>query len=285
MKIFCVIVVTTILLPLAVAQQSQSILVKEGETLSILDWGRQPTDSSASGIEVNGFTGVYKPQDNTDDAEKIHFTYFPHPYLTFGASLMPAGYATLAGYLQGGLEIEGRDVVLDLSAIYDNGHKTNDNDQPNNKGHDRYLRGVAYWRLSALSRPKWLVGGGYRWSQLSTTNYTKGGSRPQFGGGYDLYFDRRGTENACASCWFSARFMVNWVMAGTDRQNGSHGPEFSMVMPRPVEKRHLFVTYTLGIYRFHTTVTEPENAELTKQQLAQKFTYGTYSLGLMYRFW
>jgi hypothetical protein len=151
------------------------------------------------------------------------------------------------------------------------------------------LGGGVYWRMTAIHRPKWFLGAGYEWSQLSTTNYKKGAARPTFGGGYDLYVDRL-AEEYCAGCWFSARFTANYVLSGSDWQNGSHGVDIGMTMPRPIEKRHIFFVCDLAIYRFHETVTEPGpfprgNPPLTLMQLADKSTYGTYKLGVKWRFW
>lgn len=221
--------------------------------------------------------------DNYDDAEKIPLNWWPHPYLDFGFSAMPGGYAPIAEFGEGGFALEARHVLAQASAAYDNGYKNDDNDQPNPKGHDRYLRGDVYWRLTAVGRPRWFLGAGYRWSQLSTTNYTKGGTRPEFGGGYDFYWDRLGSGEG-GNSWFSARFTLNWMMAGSDWQNGGHGAEFSMVLPRPIEKRHVFFTYTMDLLRYHDSVTEPSNIPLTQWQRAQHFMDGTCSLGLMLRF-
>lgn len=64
---------------------------------------------------------------------------------------------------------------------------TNDGDQPNSKGHDRYLDADVYFRLPGQpSSGTCFAGGGYRWNRLSTTNYIKIGSRPQFDGAHDF---------------------------------------------------------------------------------------------------
>lgn len=249
------------------AQQSEGILVKEGQTMTVQSSEADQNFRPGHGVE--------------DDPELIKLGYRPHPYIDFGVSDMPGGYAPLAAFGRAGLEIESRHLILGVSGAYDNGHKVNDNDQPNPKGHDRYLRGTASWRLSTFSLPKWFVSAGYRWSQLSTTNYSKGGARPQFGGGYEY----SGSPSDCSICWMSARIGVEWVMAGTDWQNGSHGLDITVIMPRPTEKGHFFITSDLGIYRFHTTVTEPTDQPLTLEQRGERHFSGTYSAGLRYRFW
>jgi hypothetical protein len=231
-----------------------------------------------------------KDYDNIDDVEKLRLRLLPHPYLALGISDMPDGYAPVAAYLEAGLDIESRHLTAEASASYDNGHKTDDNDQPNPKGHDRYLDGHLYWRMAAVGHPRWMIGLGYRWSQLSTTNYTKGGNRPTFGAAYDLFFDHSNSrpEDALPALFslpsFSARFSVDWVTAGNDWQDGVHGPLFGMTMPRPIEKGHIFMVAEFGLYRFHGTVTEPTNLTLTEQQKALKYIMGTCSMGLKYRF-
>jgi len=257
-------------------------LVKEGETVTIPIACPHPGSQAASAVS-DSKQNLQRTDLNQGELDKIRPSYLPHFYIDFGGSVMPGGYAAFAGFGRVGFEVENGTLVADAFAAYDNGHKVNDSDQPNPKGHDRYLRGAAYWRLSKLSHANWFLGAGYRWNQLSTTNYTKGASRPQFGGGYDLY--HHGSERDCLSCQMSARVIVNWVMAGTDWQNGSHGPEFAVILPRPVEKHHFFMTADLAVYRAHTTVTDLNNLELTREQCGQHFMYGTYSMGLMYRFW
>lgn len=286
--------------PFLEGQQVDTVLVKEGQTATFLACPATKTtaESASAPLKIRadaapGRDGLYAGQefqrktlDNYDDAEKITSSLRPHPYIDLGGSVMPGGYATLAGYGRAGFSIEHDRVVADAFAGYDNGRKVNDNDQPNPNGHDRFFRGAAYWRLTALSRPNWFVGGGYRWGQLATTNYTKGGSKPEIGVGLDYYWDRLGSRsNDCPNCWWSMRLVMNWVMAGNDWQNGSHGPEFTLIMPRPVEKRHLFMTTNFGIYRFFTTVTEPDNVPLTREQHADRHTTSTMSVGAMWRFW
>jgi hypothetical protein len=287
MNVSAVAMVVVSLASVCGAQQTTGILAMGGETVTASaahSASREVVSDSGS----REFAYNSRDFDNVDDATKIRWSWLPHPYVNVGGNLMPGGYAPLAWSAQGGLELEARDVMALFNGTYDNGHKVDDNTGPNAKGHDRYLHGEAYWRLSALKHPNWFFGGGYRWSQLSTTNYTKGGSRAEFGGGYDLYFDRLGSHPDCIGCWsswFSGRIKVDWVMAGTDWENGSRGVDFSLILPRPIEKRHVFVSMDFFPFRFHTTVTEPENVQLTAEQRSQHSFSGSYSMGLTYRFW
>jgi hypothetical protein len=200
----------------------------------------------------------------------------PHPYLYFGPSLMGGGYATFAARGEAGIDLESTHLLLGASAGYDNGHKVNDADQPNPKGHDRYLQSNLYWRWSN----RWFLGAGWQWSQLSTSNYTKGGSRPSFGGGFD-YFMR-----SCENCRrdFSMRLKVDYVLPGTDWQNGSQGPNIVLTFPAPSEKRHWFYQEGLGIYGFHSTVSDPKNIPLLRFQLAHRSFTSYADFGVLYRF-
>jgi len=204
----------------------------------------------------------------------------PHPFLYLGPSLFGGGYAVLAYRAEAGFDLESRHAIVRAIAAYDNAHKTDDNNQPNPKGHDRYLEGAAYYRTSLFSHPGWFFGMGWRWNELSTTNYLKHGSRAEIGGGYDIVTRR------CPECRrrFSMRVNADWVLAGTDWQNGSHGPSITVTLPTPSEKRHLFFRENIGIYRFHDTVTDPANLALTRWQRDQRSITSYADFGAFYRF-
>jgi hypothetical protein len=202
----------------------------------------------------------------------------PRPFFYAGAGLMGGGYAPLAWEGGGGLRIDSRHFLAFAEGSYDNGHKTNDDDQPNPKGHDRELAAATYFRFSS----GWFAGMGARWSQLSTTNYTKGGWRPTFGGGKD-YFHKKCAIEDCISD-FSMRLGVDYVLPGTDHSNAVQGPLVSVYFPSPSAKGHIFFRETLGIYEFHETVTEPSNLTLTSQQIGQRSVTSFGELTLMYRF-
>jgi hypothetical protein len=220
--------------------------------------------------------------------EPILESRIPHPYVYFGPSLMGGGYGRLAYRAEGGLNVESRRWVMKALAAYDNGHKVHDADQPNLNGHDRYLAGGVYVRLpwlpeqlSFLGDPgRWFVGAGYRWNQLSTSNYTKGVNGPEIGGGRDFVW------RSCAECRrnLSMRIGLDWVMAGNDWQNGSHGPDFALTLPSPRENRHWFLQESVALYSFHETVTEPSNALLTHEQTSQNKVDNFDELGVVYRF-
>jgi|ERR1700733_6703068 hypothetical protein len=203
---------------------------------------------------------------------------WPHPFAYAGAGLMGGGYAPLAWDGGGGLMIDTRHFLASAEGSYDNGHKIDDNDQPNPKGHDRGLAASAYYRLSS----GWFGGVGVRWSQLSTTNYSKSQWRPTFGGGKDYFHKKCAAENCVSD--FSMRVKVDYVLPGTDHFNGVQGPLLSIYMPSPAAKGHLFFRETLGIYEFHETVTAPSNLILTRQQMGDRSVTSFGELTVMYRF-
>lgn len=213
---------------------------------------------------------------NSEIEEHVE-SLLPHPYLLFGPALGGGGYRALALLFEGGIDLESHLWHMNASAAYDNDRKTDDGDQPNPKGHDRYLQGNINFRPFGR---RWFFGAGYRWNQLSTTNYAKAGNRPQFGGGYDF------VTRPCSSCRrdFSMRLGLTYFTAGDDWQNGSHGVEIEMMMPTPREKRHWFYRQRMLVYRFHETVTEVNDPALTEQQRADKGFDASADFGILYRF-
>jgi hypothetical protein len=203
---------------------------------------------------------------------------FPRPFAYTGLGLMGGGYSPLAAEAGAGLRIDSQHFLASAEGTYDNGHKTNDNDQPNPNGHDRGLIGLADFRLSS----GWFFGAGVRWSELLTSNYTKSAWRPTFGGGKD-YFHRTCPVESCDAD-FSMRLSVDYILAGSDHTNALQGPLVSLYIPSPSVKRHIFFRETIGIYTFHQTVTEPSNLTLTRQQTGDKSVTSFGELTLMYRF-
>lgn len=217
-------------------------------------------------------------QPPAGDADQQPHGFVPRPFVYAGAGLMGGGYASLAAKGGGGLRIDSGHFLASAQGWYDNGHKTNDGTGNNPKGHDRGLVGATYYRLSS----GWFAGVGARWSQLSTTNYTKGGWWPTFGGGKDYFHKTCAVEDCIAD--FSMRFGVDYVLPGTDHFNALQGPLLSFYMPSPSAKGHLFFRETIGIYEFHKTVTDPSNKILTQQQIGSRSVTSFAELTLMYRF-
>ena len=215
---------------------------------------------------------------SVDEAGRPLASLFPRPYAYAGLGLMGGGYSPLAAEAGAGLRIDSRRVLAWAEGSYDNGRKTDDNDQPNPKGHDRGLSGSAYFRFSS----GWFAGAGARWSQLSTTNYTKSAWRPTLGGGRD-YFHKKCALEDCISD-FSMRLGADYVLPGADHANALQGPLLNFYMPSPSTRGHIFFRQTIGVYEFHETVTEPSNLALTKLQTSQRSVTSFVELTLMYRF-
>ena len=212
------------------------------------------------------------------------------PYVSVGAELMPAGYAPFSVQGGGGLHWDARDFVFDSYAGYDTGRKLDDNTPDNYKGHDRYLRGFLGYK-----RDFWYAGVGARWSQLSTTNYSKGGTpfsagswHPEAGLGRDwnartaslfmrtqfLYMFREQREvttypggQSCAGCG-----------------NGSQGADISLWFPSPASSKHWFCRMNVVLFGFHTTITDPTNIPLTRSQTSSKHFTDFTEFQVGYRF-
>ena len=255
---------------------SKNLVLHEGETVIVR--AGDPV-AIANAAPANGAAVIQRhDQGGTKPLPKMGvWNYLPRPFVFAGAGLMGGGYAPLAADFGAGLRYDFRHLLVNFEGTYDNGHKVNDNTQPNPKGHDRALVGQAYYRMSS----GWFFGAGGRWGQLSTTNYTKTNQRATFGGGKD-YFHKNCAAEDCID--FSMRLAVDYVLKGTDRMNGLQGPLISFYMPSPSSKGHFFLRQTLGIYTFYTTVTDPTNQLMTKQQMADRHVTSSGSLTLMYRF-
>jgi hypothetical protein len=203
----------------------------------------------------------------------------PRPYLYAGGEGMGSGYAPFALIGGGGFRIDSSHFLLDAVGWYDNGHKTNDNTQPNPKGHDRGLVGSAYYRLGS----GWAFGAGARWSELSTTNYKKSSWEPTFGGNKD-FFHPGCTMETCADQFFSMRIGIDYMLKGSNWQNGTQGMLFSLYLPSPSVQHHIFYRETVGIYRFYDTVTDRADPRLTREEMSHHSFDSFAEFTIMYRF-
>jgi hypothetical protein len=194
---------------------------------------------------------------------------WPRPYLQATLSLMPGGYAPLAVGGGGGVQWNLSHLVLDSLAAWDDGRKTNDGTVNNRKGHDRYLRGFAAYKFG-----KNYVGAGGRWSELSTTNYTKENSwHPELGMGRDFGFMR-----AQALWMFNSQHSVVDYPVGPPCDNAcgsqERGADVSFWFPSPVSRRHWFFRIDDVLFRFQN-----EPAARVVRQAAD-----TVDFSLAYRF-
>jgi hypothetical protein len=182
-------------------------------------------------------------------------SWIPHPVLFLGPSLVGNGYQTFAGNFGAALLLNSRRLLGDLEASYMNAKKTNDNTVNNRKGHERFLNGRFFYPW----RNGWYFGGGAQWSETSTTNYTKTSWRPAFG------LTKDSITGACGCRW-----QLLYVTPGSDHSNALQGPEFQFWIPSPESKSHFFFRQSIGVYEFHTTVTDPTNRPLTARQTSER---------------
>lgn len=203
----------------------------------------------------------------------LMFGQAPRPYVTGGLDLMPSGYASTAFQGTAGFEWNTRYSVLDAYAGYDTGKKENDNTANNYKGHDRFLRAFAGPKFG-----QFYLGVGARWSQLSTTNYTKGGDifaagswHPEIGGGRD--FSTRGTPlfmRVQAAYMARPSKEVTHYPDSTSCDgcgSGSHGADITLWFPSPEHPGHFFAKMNIVLFNFHDSITDPKNIPLTRQQV------------------
>jgi hypothetical protein len=193
----------------------------------------------------------------------------PRPYVEGAVSLMPGGYAPLAVEGGAGVEWNMTHLVIDSLIAYDNGHKTNDGTVNNRKGHDRYLRGFAAFKFGNN-----YIGAGARWSELSTTNYTKENSwHPELGVGHDFSFMR-----AQALWMFNSQHQVvdypNAPSCYAACSSNERGADLSFWFPSPASSHHIYFRINEVIYRFQN---EPATT-IVRQ------TTATADFSLIYRF-
>lgn len=182
----------------------------------------------------------------------------PHPYAYGGLTSSNAGYSIVAGDVGAGVDVNTNHIIALAEVWADNSRK-----QGFSSGHDVGAKARAFYRMNN----GWYLGGGAQWSQLVTPGYTKAQWRPTFGGGKDVIKEG-----------FSSRLMLLYILPGTDRVNALQGPEFSMWLPSPATKAHLFYRQTIGTYEFHQT-SVPGNSGIGERSMAA-FVEST----VMYRF-
>jgi hypothetical protein len=190
----------------------------------------------------------------------------PRPYAVGSLDLNNGGYQPLSETIGVGLNAESAHFIGNAEAAYENARKTNDGTVGNTKGHERFLRGTLFGKLNN----GFYFGGGARWTQTSTTLYTKQGYNPLIGGGKDFLRDD-----------FSFRLQALYAFKGNDKLNGVQGAEFSFYIPSPATKGHFFFREVIAVDRFHSTITSPE---LAAAESATYHTAAYVSSGVVIRF-
>jgi hypothetical protein len=226
-------------------------------------------------------------------------TPIPHPYLSGQFNLMPPGYKSTSFGTGAGLMIDSPHFLFDSYAGYDNGHKDNDATSRNNKGRDRFLRGFASFKQGSS-----YVGVGARWSQLSTSNYTKGGPiystgswHPELGIGRDFNSPSSTNETGKFSPLFmraqlaymfrESRESVHYPNGVTcdGCGNGSQGLDISVWFPSPARPHsHLFYRMNVVLFHFHDSITDPKNIPLTRIQSGRGHWGDSTEFNLGWRF-
>ena len=93
----------------------------------------------------------------------------------------------------------------------------------------------------------WSFGAGVRWSQLSTTNYTKSSWAPTFGGSKDYFHNALSAREMRARLLDAARGRLH--AGGSNWRNGAQGASTlsPLYVPSPSGKTHIFRRETVGI--------------------------------------
>jgi hypothetical protein len=201
----------------------------------------------------------------------------PRPYFYGGLDLEGNGSDVL-DYLVGvGIQENTRSFLFDSYAEYTNTRKTNDNTVNNHGGRTRSLYAAPRYRL----KRGWFVGGGLRWSELSTTNYVKQGVRPFVGGGKDW----RSTRISADYLWTVSEHVNRQGCLVPDGQctNEVRGIDFLWFMPSPMSKSHVLFRMDFTPFWFHTTVTTTDPI-LTSQQKGETGVGSTLSYTLLLRY-
>lgn len=194
--------------------------------------------------------------------------YIPRPYGVFGFSINGSGYQAISEEMGGGLRMDSPHILSSVEVGYGNARKVNDATANNHSGHERSAQARTFYKLGS----GFYLGGGAQWSQTSTTNYSKQAWRPTLGIGKDFM---RNT--------YSLRLQGMYILTGSDKINGSQGPEISLTYPSPASNHHFYFRSVIGVYRFHTTDTfsDPETSALQRRD---HHTTGNVIYSFIYRF-
>ncbi len=200
---------------------------------------------------------------------EITFDQRPHFVIIPTLSLNSGGFQPVSASGTVGTRFEGRFFLFQSDFTYDTARKTDDETLNNTKGHTRSFRSYFSYRLPA----RWYLGGGAGWSETSTTNYTKGAWAPYFGGGKDFF---RNSASFRLSCFYK--------LPGSDHFNATQGPSLEFIYPSPLKDRHFYFYQSVSTTLFHTTITDPNNAELAEEQREQRSVFTRIRMGIMFRF-
>lgn len=191
----------------------------------------------------------------------------PYPYVFGGIALYNhgMGYHTYAATVGGGVRLESPRLIFNSEVWADNARKLD-----SHTGHNLGLRSIIGYRVPGSTL---YLGGGSSFSELKTAPYVKRGWRPRVVADFDVPKSDR---------YF--HLQADYVFPGQDKSNGVHGMEVRMFIPSMSRPGRWFFRETLSIYRFHDTITDPEDTALTARQRGHKSMGAVLDFTLIYRF-
>lgn len=215
--------------------------------------------------------------EHYDDSKVERPITRPRPYF-FGGPQLDGNGAALLNYTFGaGVQEEAKHYSFDTFAEYTNTRKINDNTVNNRSGRTRELYGAVRYRLP----DGWLVGGGARWSELSTTNYVKQNWSPFFGGGRD---------------WTDVGMRVDYLWNASEHvsakgcpvpngqcTSGERGIDFQYFVPSLSAGSHVVFRLDLLPIVFHTTVTSTDPV-LTRAQIGDVHPASWLEFAVLFRY-
>jgi hypothetical protein len=194
--------------------------------------------------------------------------YIPRPYAIVGFSINGSGYQPISENVGGGFRVDAPHFLSSVEVGYGNARKVNDATVNNHSGHERSAQARTFYKIGN----GFYFGGGAQWNQTSTTNYSKQSWRPTLGMGKDLL-----------SKTYSLRLQCMYILRGSDKINGSQGPEISLTYPSPTSNHHFYFRSVIGVYRFHTTDTFSDPVTSAMQRGEHHVT-GNLAYSIIYRF-
>ena len=204
----------------------------------------------------------------------------PRPFIEGSFNLMPGGYYPIAFGFGGGVMWDTNHFIFDSLAAYDNGRKTNDATVNNIKGHDRYLRGLASYKFTGKLSNTY-IGAGARWSQLSTTNYTKNGDftnanawHPELGVGHDFNYLMRGQILYMFESQHEVVTLPTGEICTSICDNKERGVDISVWFPSPSSEHHFMFRMNAVIFRYQDA----------PAAIVSRHTTDSTEFMLMYRF-
>lgn len=201
----------------------------------------------------------------------------PRPYFFGGLQLDGNGSDVLEYLVGSGIQENTPHFLFDGYANYSNTRKSSDNTINNHSGRTRELYAAPRYRL----KNGWFVGGGLRWSELSTTNYVKQGLRPFLGSGKDW----RSTRISADYLWTMSEHVSPQGCPVPKGQctNSVRGIDFLWFMPSPMSNSHALFRMDFTPFWFHTTVTTTDPV-LTSRQKSEIGVGSTLSYTLLLRY-